>query len=167
MSKGYSGLFQKTAGAKIHNRHPLKMKAEVCLWAQSTANRLSAKSNNQRNKFNTACVVYDTSTGKYYNGRNHGISIDHEKKNPVIFGDSTHKGLLPKESLNGYALGNCAEVHAINKALNDGARLSNLVMYTIHTTKSSFGKSKPACKNCTHAFKGKINTNYTGWHEGE
>ena len=143
------------------------MKAKVYLWAQRTANGLAAESNRQRDKFNTACVVYDTRKKRYYYGRNHGIAKDNSRNNPVIFGDSTHKGLLPKESLNGYALGNCAEVHAINKALNDGAKLCNLVMYTIHTTKSSFGKSKPACKNCTYAFKDKIKTNYTGWYEGE
>lgn len=124
-------------------------------------------SKRQRDKFNTATVVYDESTGKYYNGRNHGIEIDHDKKNTLLFGDKSHPGLLPKESLNNLTVGNCAEIHAVNKALNDGASLSDLTMYTIHTTKNSFGKAKEACKNCTYALKGNIKTNYTGWKEGE
>ena len=124
-------------------------------------------SKRQRDKFNTATVVYDDSTGKYYNGRNHGIEIDHDKKNPILFGDKSHPGLLPKESLNHLTVGNCAEIHAVNKALNDGASLSDLRMYTIHTAKSSFGKAKEACENCTHALKGNIKMNYTGWKDGE
>ena len=72
-----------------------------------------------------------------------------------------------KKSLGELAVGNCAEIHAVNKALNDGASLSNLRMYTIHTTKSSFGKAKEACENCTHALKGNIKTNYTGRKDGE
>ena len=68
-------------------------------------------------------------TGKYYNGRNHGIEIDHSKKNPILFGDTNHKGLLPEKSLNRLPLGNCAEIHAVNKALNDGAKLKNQSLY--------------------------------------
>ena len=117
--------------------------------------------------FNDCTVVYDVSTGKYYNGRNHGIEIDHSKKNPILFGDANHKGLLPDKSLNHLSVGNCAEIHAVNKALNDGAKLKNLKMYTIHTTKSCFGKAKPACKNCTYTLKGKIKENYTGWEKEE
>ena len=43
---------------------------------------------------------------------------------------------------------------AVNKALNHGAKLKNLVMKTIHTTKSNFGENKAACANCTATFKG-------------
>ncbi len=167
MSKGYSGHFSGTKGERQLRGTAKQMQSQVSAWAQTTAARLEAKSKRQRDKFNTATVVYDESTGKYYNGRNHGIEIDHDRKNPVLFGDSTHKGLLPEKSLNHLAVGNCAEIHAVNKALNDGADLSNLRLYTIHTTKSSFGKSKPSCKNCTHTLKGRVKGNYTGWEEGD
>ena len=153
MSKGNSGHFSGTKGEKQLRGSASQMHAQVSSWAQSTAARLEAKSKRQRDKFNTATVIYDESTGKYYNGRNRGIEIDHEKKNPILFGDATHDGLLPRSSLNEYSLGNCAEMQAVNRALNDGANLGNLKMYTIHTTKNSFGKSKPACKNCTYTLK--------------
>ena len=68
--------------------------------------------------------------------------------------------------MNQYEVGNCAEIHAINKALNDGAKLEKLKLYTIHTTRNNFGKPKKACENCTYALKGKIKKNYSGW-EGD
>lgn len=167
MSKGYSGLFSGTKGAIKYKGTARQLRSHITSWAEDTAEKMSKISNRQREKFNTATVVYDENTGKYYNGRNHGIEIDHEKKNPILFGDSNHDGLLPKSSLNRYELGNCAEMHAVNKALNDGAKLEDLKMYTIHTTKSSFGKPKEACENCTYTLKGRIKENYTGWKDGE
>lgn len=62
-----------------------------------------------------------------------------------------------------YPVGNCAEVDAINQALNSGAKLENITIYTIHTTKGHVGRRKEACENCTFAFKGKIKKNHTGW----
>ena len=165
MSKSVSGLYAGTKGSKQAGGSSRQLHSRVTSWAQDTADRLSAESKKQRDKFNTATVVYDVTTGKYYNGRNHGIEIDHSKKNPILFGDTNHKGLLPEKSLNRLPLGNCAEIHAVNKALNDGAKLKNLKMYTIHTTKSGFGKSKEACENCTYTLKGRIKKNYTGWKE--
>ena len=67
---------------------------------------------------------------------------------------------------NAYEIGNCAEVHAINNALNDGAKLENLHLSTIHVTVSRFGELKVACENCTYAFKGKVAINYAGWWKG-
>ena len=104
-----------------------------------------------------------TLSQKGYFGRNYGIEGDGSEKNPLLFGDSTRAGILPKKSLNGYPIGNCAEVDAVNTALNAGASLSNLQLMTIHVTKKSFGKLKPACENCTVAFRGRIKGNYSGW----
>lgn len=167
MSKGVSGHFSGTKGARSYGASEKQLHSQVTSWAEDTARKLKNVSKRQREKFNTATVVYDETTGKYYNGRNRGIQIDQDIKNPILFGDSTHKGLLPEISLNNYSLGNCTEMHAVNKALNDGAHLGNLSMYTIHTTKSRFGKSKPACENCTHTLKGRIKTNYSGWNKGD
>lgn len=167
MSKSISGLYSGTKGSKQYGGSSRQLRSHVTSWAKDTADKLSEVSNRQREKFNTATVVYDESTGKYYNGRNRGIEIDHSKKNPILFGDANHEGLLPKESLNHLSVGNCAEIHAVNKALNDGAKLENLKMYTIHATKNSFGKAKPACKNCTYTLKGRIKENYTGWEKEE
>ena len=129
----------------------------------------SAKQNELTGKakknFNTACVVYDDDTGKFYYGRNGGYREEGYVQNPVLFGDSTHDGLLPKNSLNKYPAGNCAEVDAINRALNDGAYINHLHITTIHTTKSQFGKYKESCENCKAAFKGKVRANYSGWKD--
>ena len=182
MSKPSSSLFRETIGekrkkvtetysdsqktrARIYNA--TQNHRHVVLWAQITASKLEAVSKRQRDKFNTASVVYDESTGKYFYGRNNGIEKSGAKKNPVLFGDDKHEGILPKESLNNYKVGNCAEVDAINNALNAGAKLENLHLSTIHTTTDSMGKTKQACKNCTYSFKGKVKRNYTGWYAEE
>ena len=101
----------------------------------------------------------------YYYGRNGGIEKNGSPKSPILFGDSTHDGILPKQSLNNYKIGNCAEVDAINNALNAGAKLENLHITTIHTTPGNMGEYKRACENCTQSFMGRVKRNYTGWHE--
>lgn len=83
-----------------------------------------------------------------------------DKKNPLLFSEN---GIFLEKSLNNYPVGNCAEVDAINQALNSGAKLENITIYTIHTTKGHVGRRKEACENCTFAFKGKIKKNHTGW----
>lgn len=167
MSKPVSGHFSGTIGDKSRNQNTssqrVNNKTRVTSWAQKEADRLSTISNRQREKFNTATVAYDESTGKYYFGRNKGIELNNSPKNTTLFGDKTHEGLLPKNSLNGYKIGNCSEVDALNNALNAGAKLNNLHITTIHTTKSSMGKNKNACQNCTYSFKYKVKRNYTGW----
>lgn len=136
------------------------MHSSVESWAKRMQGQLKGK---ERKRFNTACIVVDTSTGRVFYGRNHGIEGDGAKKNPLLFGDSTREGILPKKTLNSYPVGNCAEVDAVNAALNAGASLSSLQLMTIHVTKNSFGKLKPACENCTVTFKGRISGNYSGW----
>ena len=166
MSKDSSGLFSGTSGARssssTRSNKVIKQysKERVKEWAHKEKERLTGK---QKKTFNTACVVYDEITGKYYYGRNGGFRDPGYVRNPILFGDGKHRGILPKESLNGYAIGNCAEVDAINQALNAGSRLGNLHITTIHTTKTDFGKNKPACENCTYSFKGKVKQNYSGW----
>ncbi|MCF0111665.1 MAG: hypothetical protein HUJ58_07180 [Erysipelotrichaceae bacterium] len=168
MSKPKSGLFKRTKGAetKPNNYSELpshtKLQNDLCNWAKNYKEGLSKK---DQSLFTVATIVYDCETNKEYFGRNKGIHINHESKNLIIFGDATHKGLLPNESLNAYPLANCAEVDAINKALNDGAKLNNLFIKTINTTKSKFGTNKKACENCSYAFKGKIKENYSGWED--
>lgn len=129
-------------------------------WAARKRNELTGKA---RKTFNTACVAYDDETGKCYYGRNGGYLEKDYKKNPVLFGDLTHTGMLPKKSLNKYPVGNCAEVDAINRALNDGASIRHLHITTIHATKSQFGEYKVSCENCKYAFQGKVRANYSGW----
>ena len=170
MSKGNSGLFSGTQRNNVSNekRTPLQIKAysheRVKDWAEKKKSSLTGKT---KKNFNTACVAYDESTGKYYYGRNGGYHEKNYIKNPILYGDSTHDGLLPKTSLNKYPIGNCAESDAINQALNGGANIKNLHITTIHTTKSKFGNYKESCENCCYAFKGKVKANYSGWKDEE
>ncbi|MFJ6267115.1 hypothetical protein ACIQGW_19335 [Lysinibacillus xylanilyticus] len=106
-----------------------------------------APSKRKKDNFNTSTVIYDSRTGEYYYGMNKGVQLSGDSKNPILFGDKGKGGLLPENSLNKYALGNCAEVDGVNQALNRGANTSDLYLYTIETTPSAFGKAKEACKN--------------------
>lgn len=176
MSKPNSGLFVGTKGQRAKEPLPddkkpsrseiiANMQVEANHWAEDEAQRLLDISKRQRDKFNTVCVVYDELTERYYYGRNSGIKINNSILNPIIFGSDDAKGLLPQRSLNNYELGNCAEVDAINNALNAGAKLANLHIMVLHSTTNNFGSTKKSCENCTYAFKGIVKENYSGWSE--
>ena len=135
----------------------------VMEWAQTTINKLPKKF---KRIINTACIVFDAKSEKYYYGRNGGYLAEGYERNPIIFGDESNKGILPDKKLNEYPVGNCAEVDAANRALNDHAELGNLFMLTIHTTKNKFGEYKESCKNCEYTFKGRIKHNFSGWKDG-
>jgi hypothetical protein len=171
MGSGTSGLYTGTYGARqsrdsrrfegqLPPHSERAMRQCVTRWASAEREGLSKT---QRNKFNTACLVYDCVTGKRYYGRNNGIRINDDEKNPILFGGDGTKGILPAVSLNHLEVGRCAEVAAVNKALNEGANLKNLYMMTVHTRTDMFGEPKKACENCTHAFKGRVKENYAGW----
>ena len=106
-----------------------------------------ANSKRQLDKFNTASVAYDASTGNYYYGMNRGVQLSGEKLN------SSLASWLPEKSLNQYRLGNCAEVDVVNQALNNGANVNNLYLYTINTKKH---ESKAMCENCIYTFADKV-----------
>ncbi len=156
---GTHGSSQSTSGSSAAAMHQ-----RVSNWAQRMQSELP---NNQRKRFNTACAVVDAETGRTYYGRNRGIKEEGERENSILFGDGKHSGLLPSSTISGYEIGNCAEAHAVNRALNAGAKVENLRMITIHVTKSRMGELKAACKNCTYAFKGRIKGNYSGWTESD
>ena len=160
MGSSISGLYKGTRGAQAAANTPRAMHLQVNNWAENEAQRLQGISPTQRKKFNTASIVCDTETGQQFFGKNNGLFQGNEPRNPQLFGEN---GILPKESLNGYAVGNCAEVQAINRALNAGAKLKNLSIFTINAAPKGFGEPKKACENCTFAFKGKIKDNHTGW----
>lgn len=166
MSKSSSNQFAGTRGQKIaQGLVPSNQKEKVVSWAKATAEFLSNKSKRQRENFKAACVAFDEATGNLYFGRNGGInkSASNVDKNDILFGKN---GILPNKSLNGYPTPwNCAETDAINKALNAGAKLENIHIYTINTTKNDFGKDKKSCLNCKTAYKGRIKKNNTGWIE--
>ncbi|MEK4458139.1 contractile injection system protein, VgrG/Pvc8 family [Paenibacillus sp. FSL R10-2748] len=133
----------------------------------SSMQKKLAPSKRKMDNFNTAAVAYDAKTGKYYYGMNKGIQLSGDKKNTVLFGSKDKAGLLPKDSLNEYAVGNCAEVDAVNQALNQKANVNDLYIYTIKTTPHEFGAAKIACENCTFTFKGNVADALTGWYKGD
>lgn len=169
MSKAISNQFTGTKGQKIaKGLSPANQKKQLLSWAKATADYLATKSNRKRDSFKTACVAFDEETGNLYFGRNGGINKDASNtiKNNILFGDDNQAGILPIKPLNGYPTSwNCAETDAINQALNAGAKLKNIHLYTIDTTKNGFGKDKKSCINCTTAYKGRIKKNNTGWTE--
>ena len=166
MCKPRSGLFQGTAGdlassaatGQLANR----LQQTVTQWAENFAHSLPSS---KRDKFLIACVAFDETTGRCYYGWNKGYLDPAFVRNPLLFGDSTHKGILPSESREPFPVGNCAEVAAINNALNDGASLSSLHIFVICAGKKMLGTPKASCKNCTRTFKGRIKVNYSGWTE--
>lgn len=163
MSKGTIDIFVNTIGTPPgdDDDSPLFSLYNVTMWAAEKRDNLSGRA---KKTFNTASVAYDVTTGEYYYGRNGGCMQEGCQKNPILFGSDGVKGVLPDESYNNYPVGNCAEVDAINNALNNGAKLENLYLTTIHATKSKLGVPKQACQNCTVAFQGKIKGNTTGWY---
>ncbi|KAA8756746.1 RHS repeat-associated core domain-containing protein [Paenibacillus sp. UASWS1643] len=139
--------------------------SSVSEW--SNMQKSIAPSNRKRDLFNTATLAYDAKTGNYYYGMNKGVDLSGDVKNTVLFGNKNQVGILPKNSLNDYKVGNCSEVDAINQALNQNAKLNDLYLVTIETTRSSFGKTRLACENCTSTFKGTVADAITGWTKGE
>ena len=166
MGSGVGGLYSaNTSPHPAHSAEALYQKLDS--WSKREISKLEKISRRQRDMFKVACVVIDTKTGKRYYGRNKGMfqGDPPPKKNPILFGDGKTPALLPPKSLNRFPIGNCAEVHAVNKALNAGAKLGNLYMTTIDVTKGKYGILKKACENCTHTFKGHIKKNYAGWEQ--
>ncbi|EOT8363226.1 hypothetical protein ACKW9G_004995, partial [Escherichia coli] len=49
-----------------------------------------------------------------------------------------------------WAVNNCAEIDAVNKALKDNSSLHDLEMATVHT---GDGSAFPNCRNCQEIFK--------------
>jgi len=181
MSKPNSNLFHGTIGHNLNSKSISKNKKilvpsekqltkNVIRWAQEKANELSNISKRKREQFKSATIAYDIITGLEFYGRNGGVEINKAYKNPLLFGDKVTPGLLPKNKLDKYEIGNCSEVDAVNQALNAGANITNIVIKTINTTSHkqgefAFGSNKLGCINCKYTFDGIIKKNYSGWKE--
>ncbi|WP_276571679.1 RHS repeat-associated core domain-containing protein, partial [Coprococcus comes] len=124
-----------------------KLKESVGEWAKMETKLAEKISKRKADRFNTASVVYDSGTGKYYYGMNKGLQISGDKLNETL------AEALPKQSLNQYRVGNCAEVDAVNQALNNGSFMENLYIYTINT---KTGVGKQMCENCVYTFEDKV-----------
>lgn len=124
-----------------------EMRNSVDEWVR--LQRQLTTSNNQLREFNTATILYNKATGKYYYGANKGIAVSGSEIHPTL------AAKLPETSTNSYKLGNCAECDAVNQALHDGANWSDLQMHTVGVqwnTGATF--PKPLCSNCEITFEG-------------
>ena len=83
MGSGISGVYSGTYGAlQASSPHSAAaMHKSVTNWARRMQSELKG---NQKKRFNTACAVVDTETGKIYYGRNRGIEETGCPKNPVL-----------------------------------------------------------------------------------
>ncbi len=73
---------------------------------------------------------YTVQQVKVYEGISGGL-----KKTDKI--NSKLKELFPEKSLEKWDVSNCAECDALNKALNDGAKVSDLEMHTLKIEKKT------------------------------
>lgn len=62
------------------------LSSKLTAWASRKADRLSKA---QRGRFNTACIVYNEESGRYFYGRNQGIELANAKKNPCCLAIGT------------------------------------------------------------------------------
>ena len=139
--------------------NPEELKEHLLSWAYDVVKRMPKDvSNKKRNRFNTACVVFDEASGKLYFGRNGGIDKFRDKRHPKL------DRILPPKSLTRYTTTwNCAESDAINRALWAGVRLRDMRIYVVEVRINKMGVEKISCKNCTYAYKRRIKKNFTGW----
>ena len=167
MGSGYSNCYggSNNSSSSTISKHETPMHQKVQNWA----NRMRSKLTGAKKKyFKVACVVYDDNTKRFYYGRNGGINSPDVKRHPLLFGNEKKKGILPEKSLNNYIVGSCAEIDAVNKALNHGSRIENLHILVIDARKQPkyFGNYMKSCENCTAALKGRVKENYSGWESG-
>lgn len=94
------------------------------------------------NEMNTVSVAYNTVTGEYFYGVNGGIS------NPNCINPELNM-YLPATSTTNWTTYNCAEVNAVNNAMNNGSFMGDLQLYTINTHNNL---PKPMCSNCEQTF---------------
>lgn len=121
------------------------MHESVTEWTKMQESLVNSK--RQLDKFNTATVVYDAKTGEFYYGMNRGVQLSGDTLNSEL------SKWLPEKSLNQYRLGNCAEVDAVNQALNSGSNISDIYLYTINTKNNM---PKPMCENCVYTFMDRV-----------
>ena len=119
------------------------MMEQLIDYAKKTAEELKKESNNKRRNFNTAAIAYDIRTGQTYFGRNGFVE---EKVHDIL------KQLGPETTINGLKLGNCAEMEAVTKALNAGARLEDIKLLVIEAKEKGFGTLNPLCENCDYTL---------------
>ncbi|MBD2499005.1 hypothetical protein H6G83_00010 [Anabaena azotica FACHB-119] len=88
-------------------------------------------------------AVVDVSTGKVYyatSGRPYPQTI-----HPLL------QARMPNPSLETWPVNNCAEFKAVNQALLDGAKITNL---EVHTVRTQTGEAFSRCANCQITTEG-------------
>ena len=128
----------------INIEQELKARAEAYRQSLNT----DATIDNAKLKF--ATVTYDSKLGAYtyaYNSEIVGMTDD--------MLNATLRGMSARTS--------CAEIQAVNKALNAGSKLSNLYIYTVNV---QTGGAAYACRVCSRILNGKVAAIFTGVFPG-
>ncbi len=124
-----------------------KLKDAVSEWARYEQSL--APSNRKLRGFNTATVVYDAGKDSYYYGMNKGVKLSGGSLNSEL------ASWLPEKSLEGWKdVANCAEVDAVNQALNAGGNVNQLYLYTIDLNNGF--TPKEMCNNCVYTFSDRV-----------
>lgn len=108
---------------------------------RAVENMAEAQKTGVRPPTGTSAAV-DRATGKVYYGKSGSIP------------DSIHPDLasrMPDPSLEPWPSGNCAEFHAVNEALSNGAKLKDISYATVRTRP---GVNFPSCANCQVSLSG-------------
>ncbi len=145
ISAGVNALKTGLRKPKINIEQELKTRAET--YRQSLNSELPGQ---KLDELQFATVTYDSKLGTYsyaYNSEIVGMTDD--------MLNATLRGMRAKTS--------CAEIQAVNKALNSGSKLSNLHIYTINT---QTGSAAYACRVCSRVLNGKVAAIYTGLFPG-
>ena len=140
ISSGVSALKVWTRNARI--KKALKVRVEQ--YRQSIK---SSMSSDGFSKLDFMTATYDRISNNYTFAYNSETRLLENTLNPKL------QGLGARTS--------CAEIQAINKALNSGSQLNNLYIYTI---KAQDGSIAYACRSCSRVLRGKVAGVFTGWY---
>ena len=110
---------QKQMYAKIEEKSEAYLANSLIKWAKKKYKRLLRKGNKEAKKFNTASIAYDSANDRIYHGINGGISDLSNLCNEM-------QNIANHVNFDVYAPANCAEYHAIDKALRCGSKLKDI-----------------------------------------
>ena len=123
--------------AKRKNTTPSKKTTRFAEWVR----RMTGKDRG-------AVSVLTTADGSVFHGISHNINYDDLHKDLQDALDFIERNV---ETKNYH--GKCAEVDAINKALQAGANLEGAIMETVGMSAKEFRKAKAACVTCNPLLK--------------
>ena len=137
----------KLASSSMHYKTLDELRENLINWAERNRADLETHPEVAAHNPRYVSVVYDSANDAYYYGYS-GWNYNH----PEYSIHPELQGRTPSVSLeSGWDTYNCAEMCAVNNALNNGADYGNLQMYTMNRTTQ---ESARMCDNCYSTFAG-------------